>query len=76
MPGHVQIAQFVAIGQEWSVWNSSRRQWLLATVTGRSDGKFTLTCDGGYGMAIGDELVRAEEADMLSTSNLFRLIAR
>lgn len=76
MLGHdIPMAEFVVIGQKWSVWNSSRRQWLLATVTDRSDGKFTLKCDRGYGMASGEDLVRAEEADMLSTSNRFRFIA-
>jgi hypothetical protein len=76
MPGYsAPIADFVAVGQKWSVWNSSRRQWLLATVTALSDGKYTLKCDAGYGLAVGDDLVCADETAMLSTSNLFRFIA-
>lgn len=65
----------VVIGQKWSIWFPSRRQWLLAAVTGRSEGKATLQCDVRYGITSGDDVVHADEVSMLSASNLFRFIA-
>lgn len=65
----------VAIGQNWSVWFPSRRQWLLATVASRSDGKVTLKCDTRYGLIVGDDMISSDEATILGTSNLFRFVA-
>jgi len=66
----------VAIGQNWSVWYPSRRQWLLATVTSRSAGKATLKCDTRYGLVVGDDMITADDATILGTSNLFRFVAQ
>jgi hypothetical protein len=65
----------LAIGQKWSVWFPSRRQWLLATVTSRGDGKVTLKCDTRYGLVVGDDMISSDEATILGTSNLFRFVA-
>jgi hypothetical protein len=64
----------VTIGQRWSAWAPSRRQWLLSTVTSRANGQATLKYDVRYGMAAGDEEQRADEAAMLTESNLFRFL--
>ena len=64
----------VAIGQKWSVWLPSRRQWLLTTVIDRKDGQATLKYDGRYGLAAGYEEQKAEEATMLAASSLFRFV--
>ena len=64
----------VAIGQKWSVWLPSRRQWLLTTVIGREDGQATLKYDIRYGMDAGYEEKRADEATMLAASSLFRFV--
>ena len=64
----------VTIGQKWSVWTASRRQWLLSTVIRREDGQATLRYDSRYGMGTGQEEQRADEAAMLTQSNLFRFV--
>jgi hypothetical protein len=64
----------VTIGQKWSVWAPSRRQWLLSTVIGRENGQATLKYDIRYGMGADDEEQRADEAAMLTESNLFRFV--
>ncbi len=64
----------VTIGQKWSVWLPSRRQWLLATVTSRDEGLATLKYDMRYKLGAGFDEERADEATMLSASNLFRFI--
>ena len=66
----------VAIGQNWSVWYPSRRQWLLATVTSRSAGNVTLKCDARYGLVVGDDMITADDASILGTPNLFRFVAQ
>ena len=65
----------VVIGQIWSVWHTKRRQWLLATITGRNRVKITLKSDTRYSLAVGDDTVRVQESAALTTSNLFRFIA-
>ena len=42
----------VEIGQNWSIWDSGRRQWLLATVTRRAEGQATLKYDPRYRIGI------------------------
>jgi hypothetical protein len=64
----------VAIGQKWSVWLPSRRQWLLSTVVNREDGRATLKYDSRYELGAGHDEENAEEATMLTTSNLFRFV--
>ncbi len=64
----------VAIGQKWSVWLPSRRQWLLATVIGREDGQATLKYDTRYGIATGNDGQKADEATMLAAASLFRFV--
>jgi len=64
----------VAIGQKWSVWLPSRRQWLLTTVINREDGRATLKYDSRYGLGSGYDEERAEEATMLAASNLFHFV--
>jgi len=61
----------VEVGQQWSLWMSSRQQWLLAAVTSRADGRATLKYDSRYGV---DDLRVVDEADMLTTSSLFRFV--
>lgn len=65
----------VTIGQKWSVWLPSRRQWLLTTVISREDGQATLKYDSHYGIGAGYDEERADEATMLTASNLFRFVA-
>ena len=64
----------VAIGQKWSVWLPSRRQWLLTTVISREGGQATLKYDHRYGIAATYDEQKADEATMLAASNLFRFI--
>lgn len=64
----------VEIGQNWSIWEPSRRQWLLGTVIRRADGEATLKYDPRYRIGIGYDERRADESTMLTTSNLFRLV--
>ena len=64
----------VAIGQKWSVWAPSRRQWLLSTVMFRENGQATLKYDVRYGMDAGQDEQTADEAAILTESNLFRYV--
>jgi hypothetical protein len=64
----------VKIGQSWSVWVPDRRQWLLATVIRRENGRATLAYDRGYGIVKGFNEQMADETTMLGTSNLFRFV--
>jgi hypothetical protein len=64
----------VAIGQKWSVWAPGRRQWLLATVMGRKNGQATLKYDLRYEMDAGQDEQVADEAAMLTETNLFRYV--
>ena len=64
----------VTIGQKWSVWAPSRRQWLLTTVIGRECGQATLKYDIRYGMGAGDDEQMADEAAMLTAPSLFRFV--
>lgn len=65
----------VMIGQKWSIWLPSRRQWLITTVIGRADGLATLKYDSRYEIGAGYDEERADEDTMLTASNLFRFIA-
>jgi hypothetical protein len=65
----------VEVGQNWSVWVPGRRQWLLATVTRRADGKATLKYDSRYRIGAGHDEYPADESTMLAAPNLFRLVA-
>ncbi len=64
----------VTIGQKWSVWSPSRRQWLLATVIERDDGQATLRFAAGYGIAATYDKQKADECTMLAESNLYRFV--
>ncbi len=64
----------VTIGQKWSIWAPSRRQWMLTTVIGCEDGQATLKYDSRYGMGAGSDEERADEVAMLAASSLFRFI--
>jgi hypothetical protein len=64
----------VTIGQKWSVWSPSRRQWLLATVIGQEDGRATLEFDARYEISATYDKHTADGADMLAESSLFRFI--
>jgi hypothetical protein len=64
----------VEIGQNWSIWDPSRRQWLLGTVTRRADGQATLKYDSRYRIGVGHDERSADESTMLSARNLFRLV--
>lgn len=64
----------VEIGQKWSVWLPSRRQWLLSTVVRRENGRATLKHDGRYGLDAGSDEESADEDTMLVASNLFRFV--
>jgi hypothetical protein len=65
----------VTIGQKWSAWVPSRRQWLLATVIRREDGQATLKYDTRYEIVAGSDEQKADEAAMSTSPSLFRLIA-
>jgi len=65
----------VKIGQKWSVWLPSRRQWLLTTVVGREAGTATLKYDTRYGLGAGFDEDRVEETTMIAASNRFRYLA-
>jgi hypothetical protein len=64
----------VKIGQSWSIWVPGRRQWLLATVTRRENGRATLAYDRRYGIVKGFDEQLADETTMLDASNLFRFV--
>jgi hypothetical protein len=65
----------VEVGQNWSVWVPGRRQWLLATVTRRTDGQATLKYDPRYRIGAGHDEYSADESTMLTAPNLFRPVA-
>ena len=65
----------VEVGQNWSVWVPGRRQWLLATVIYRSNGKATLKYDPRYRIGADRDECSADESTMLTAPNLFRLAA-
>lgn len=64
----------VTIGQRWSTWAPSRRQWLLSTVIRQENGEATLKYDSRYGVPASDDEQKADEATMLGSSNLFRFV--
>lgn len=64
----------VTIGQKWSVWSPSRRQWLLAVVVDRENGQATLKFDTRYGISASTEREKADESRMLAESSLFRFV--
>jgi len=64
----------VMIGQKWSVWSPSRRQWLLATVVEQEHGQATLKYHSGYGIAGDYNEQKADVATMLAAPNLFRFV--
>ncbi|HEY2837290.1 MAG TPA: hypothetical protein VGI89_12025 [Rhizomicrobium sp.] len=64
----------IEIGQNWSIWVPSRRQWLLGTVIRREDGQATLKYDARYKLGAGYDESRVDESTMLTTPNLFRPI--
>jgi hypothetical protein len=65
----------VKMGQLWSIWVPSRRQWLLAKVIQREGGKATLKMDQRYNLARGYDEHSADETTMLESPNLFRAVA-
>jgi hypothetical protein len=65
----------VEMGQHWSIWVPSRRQWLLAMVVGREGGKATLKFDQRYSLSRGYDVQSADETTMLESPNLFRGVA-
>jgi hypothetical protein len=65
----------VMVGQKWSAWVPGRQQWLLTTVIRQGEGQATLKYDIRYGISAGDDEQKADEATMLTTSNLFRFVA-
>ena len=65
----------IKVGQNWSVWVPGRRQWLLAVVIGRSNGKATLKYDPRYRIGADHDECSADESTMLTAPNLFRLVA-
>jgi hypothetical protein len=64
----------VKLGQKWATWVSSRSQWLLATVIHQEKGEATLKYDARYGIARGYDEQKADEATMLTHTNLFRFV--
>lgn len=64
----------VEIGQSWSIWVPSRRQWLLGTVIHREAGQATLRYDPRYRIGSAYDERSADESAMLTMPNLFRLI--
>lgn len=64
----------VTIGQRWSTWAPSRRQWLLSTVIRQEHGEATLKYDSRYGMSSSDDELKADETTMLATPSLFRFV--
>ena len=68
------MPQAIEIGQNWSIWDPGRRQWLLGTVIHRADGRATLKFDPRYRIGIGYDERNADEDTMLTAPNLFRLI--
>jgi len=64
----------VKIGQKWATWVPGRHQWLLATVILRDGGNATLKYDVRYGIGRGHDEQKADEATMLTHTNLFRFV--
>jgi hypothetical protein len=66
----------IDIGQHWSVWVSSRQQWLLATVIRHKDHHIILQYDARYGIARGQDEHVSDATTMLDNANLFRFITK
>ena len=64
----------VKTGQKWATWVASRHQWFLATVILQDRGNATLKYDTRYGIERGDDEQKADEATMLTHTNLFRFV--
>lgn len=64
----------VMIGQKWSVWSPSRRQWLLATVIDQEGGRATLKFDRRYDISVGDDNEKVDQGTMLAEPRLFRFV--
>jgi hypothetical protein len=70
--GTSDMASEVVLYQQWSVYNSTRRQWLLARVVAIRDGQATLKYDPLYGIAAPDNLCVVDVSDLLTRPMQYR----
>jgi hypothetical protein len=66
------MASEVVLYQQWSVYNPTRRQWLLARVVAIRAGQATLKYDPLYGIAAPDNLCVVDVSDLLSRPMQYR----
>jgi hypothetical protein len=64
----------VVVGQQWSLFNAARRQWLLAKVVHVENGKATLEYDPRYDISPPDNLCREDVTSLLNEPRQFRLV--
>jgi hypothetical protein len=76
MEGRRDTPSSIEIGQHWSVWVPSRRQWLLATVIRHKDHNAILQYDTRYGVAQGQDEHVSDMTTMLGNTQLFRFIMK
>ena len=62
----------VVINQQWALFNSGRRQWLLATVVGLDSEHATLKYDARYEIQPPDNICTVDVASLLTTPMKFR----
>ena len=64
----------VVVGQQWSLFNASWRQWLLAKVVRLEKGKATLEYDPRYDIAPPDNLCCEDVTSLLTETRQFRIV--
>ncbi len=68
------MASDVVVGQQWSMFNASWRQWLLAKVVRVENGKATLEYDPRYDIQPPDSFRSEEVTALLTEPRQFRLV--
>lgn len=64
----------VVVGQQWSLFNASWRQWLLAKVVRVENGEATLEYDPRYDISPPDNLCREDVTSLLTEPRQFRIV--
>ena len=64
----------VVVGQQWAMFNSARRQWLLARIVRLENGRATLKYDPRYDIEPPDNVCDVDALSLPSTPMQFRLV--
>jgi len=64
----------VIVGQQWSKFNTSWRQWLLAKVVRVENGKATLEYDPRYDISPPDNLCCEDVTALMAEPRQFRIV--